>query len=231
MALSPAKDLTGQRFGLLTVVERAPRQKARRASWMCRCDCGQTAVKMGKYLLNGDTRSCGCEQKAMRASGNGNRKYGDMARTHRREYTIWRAMKSRCYVESSSNFAHYGGRGITVCDRWRDDFAAFIADMGPCPEGFTLDRVDPAKSYDPSNCRWASWLTQHNNTRRNRMVLIGDRRVTLAEYMREAAPDLDYHDVWRRMRDHSESAPEAAKAIRQHRLARQSRSESQARAS
>jgi hypothetical protein len=164
--LTKAKDLTGQRFGKLTVVCRSdPPNPTRRAHWLCRCDCGADAVKNGKYLLCGDTTSCGCDQRAMRARGNP--KYGaTIARLdHRREYTIWRSMKSRCLTPSSSNYRFYGAKGVAVCDRWRDDFCAFLADMGPCPEGYTLDRIDPFGHYTPDNCRWATWAEQHKNLR------------------------------------------------------------------
>ncbi len=163
MGLSAAINLTGRRFGQLTVVERAP-NAGRRAMWRCLCDCGTVAVKKGKYLLNGDTNSCGCAQRQRRESGNP--KYGDTAKG-RREYTIWRSMKSRCYTPTSSNFKFYGARGVTVCDRWRDDYAEFLADMGPCPADYTLDRIDPRGNYEPSNCRWASWDVQHGNLRRH----------------------------------------------------------------
>jgi hypothetical protein len=216
MPPTTVKTLTGQRFGKLVVIERAPRPDSKRAYWVCQCDCGRTAVKMGKYLLCGDTSSCGCEQRAMRARGN-NHRYADLPKTHRREYTIWRSMKSRCYVTSSSNFKFYGAKGITVCERWRTDFALFLEDMGPCPPEFTLDRIDPAKPYEPANCRWASWLTQHNNTSRNRMVTVGTRTMSLAQYVREAAPDLVYNTIWKRMRAESLAAPEAVRAIRTHR--------------
>jgi hypothetical protein len=168
MPLTKAKDLKGQRFGKLTVLARDYGVEDSRAHWLCLCDCGSTATKKGKYLLNGDTRSCGCDQREMRA--NGNPKYGGNAAS-RREYTIWRSMKSRCLTPSSSNYRFYGGRGVTVCDRWRDDFNAFLADMGLCPEGYTLDRIDPFGHYEPDNCRWASWETQHKNLRSHHAAL------------------------------------------------------------
>jgi hypothetical protein len=165
MPITNVKDLTGMRFGQLLVIQRSPRPNNPRAFWECRCDCGRIAVKMGKYLLNGDTTSCGCAQVAHRARGNP--KHGAIiARLdHRREYTIWRSMKSRCYTKSSSNYRFYGARGVTVCERWLDSFLNFLADMGPCPEGLTLDRIDPFGNYEHNNCRWASWADQHRNLR------------------------------------------------------------------
>src|SRR4029077_3212463 len=114
-------DLTGVRFGQLVVLTQALTRK-NRACWLCVCDCGVHTVKKAKYLLNGDTSSCGCEQRASRARGNPLQ--GNARNLHKREYTIWRSMKSRCYVTSSSNYRFYGARGVTVCDRWRSDFRA-----------------------------------------------------------------------------------------------------------
>lgn len=159
------RDLTGQRFGKLTVVQREPRPNTSRAFWLCHCDCGKHAVKMGKYLTCGDTKSCGCDQAEMRARGNA--KYGDTIahHDHMREYSIWRSMKSRCYTKSTSNYRFYGGKGVTVCPEWLDSFLNFYRDMGECPEGFTLDRINPFGNYEPANCRWLSWAEQHRNLR------------------------------------------------------------------
>ncbi len=81
-----------------------------------------------------------------------------------REYRVWLGMRRRCYDEKSTPYPYYGARGIAVCDRWRDDFAAFFADMGTCPEGMTLDRIDNAKGYEPDNCRWATRTQQNQNS-------------------------------------------------------------------
>lgn len=161
MPMTTAKDLTGERFGKLRVLHREPKENPR-AFWRCLCDCGTETVKMGKYLLCGDTNSCGCEQRASRARGNPRQGGGTASM---REYGIWRSMKSRCYVKSSSNYRYYGAKGVTVCDRWLKDFRVFLADMGPCPENYTIDRIDPCGNYEPANCRWLSWPDQHRNLR------------------------------------------------------------------
>lgn len=190
-----ALDLTGKRIGKLSVEGREPRD-SRRTFWRCRCDCGTVCVKMGKYLSNGDTRSCGCDQRHYRATGrviHG----GILKGVKSREYRIWRSMKSRCLTPSSSNFRFYGGIGVAVCDRWKDDFAAFAADMGPCPAGYTLDRIDSAGHYEPSNCRWASWSLQHNNTRRTVYVDTKDGKQPLSY----ATRDRGVHHEYQRIRD------------------------------
>ena len=84
-----------------------------------------------------------------------------------RTYYAWRSMRARCYNQKSDAWANYGGRGIAVCDRWRDDYDAFFADMGECPIGMTLDRIDPEAGYAPENCRWAGWDIQARNKRGN----------------------------------------------------------------
>ena len=94
-----------------------------------------------------------------------------MGYTNTREHNSWRAMKERCYRERSKSFANYGGRGISVGKKWRDDFTAFYADMGPCPRGYTLDRIDNEGDYTPINCRWAT-LSQQARNKRNWVRLL-----------------------------------------------------------
>lgn len=177
-------DLTGRRFGRLTVLCRwkdwpdfdpavktvftknAPHPRTIFLDWKCLCDCGRTAIVRGRYLRNGDTRSCGCLQRQYRATGRIT--HGGAVRGLSREYKAWRDMKERCYNPKKQNYKWYGGRGITVCERWRSSFAAFLADMGPCPPGLTLDRKDPNGHYEPDNCRWTTWAVQRGNTRRSK---------------------------------------------------------------
>jgi hypothetical protein len=163
-ALTTVKDLTGQTFGRLTVLRREPRPSTR-AFWLCHCECGRTTVKMGKYLLCGDTRSCGCAQVECRAGGNP--KHGGATGGHLTvEYISWRSAKERCYNPRQRVYRHYGGRGIRMCDRWLRDFGAFLADMGPRPARHSLDRwPDMNGDYEPGNCRWATQKQQVANRR------------------------------------------------------------------
>jgi hypothetical protein len=161
------KDLTGAVFGNLTVLERAG-IKGKFKMWRCACACGATAIVAGAYLTRGHTRSCGCMTRSMLAAA---------STTHGKvgtpEYRIWSDMKTRCFNPKRPCWADYGGRGITMCDRWRDDFSAFLEDMGPRPSAeHTVDRIDNDGPYCKENCRWTTMREQSRNRRSNHLVTI-----------------------------------------------------------
>lgn len=110
--------------------------------------------------------------------GNGRRKH---AASNTSEYHIWTTMKGRCYTPTSNRYHYYGGRGIKVCDRWRDSFENFLADMGPRPKKQSLDRIDNDGDYEPDNCRWATQSEQCRNSRRSRRVTINGESLTAGD--------------------------------------------------
>ncbi len=168
-------DLAGRRFGRLVVL-RMDGRNGRYIQWLCRCDCGAEVRTRTGNLTNGYSRSCGCygQQKRLEA----NRTHG---KTDSRAYSSWLNMRARCLRPQHPAWNDYGGRGISVCDRWAT-FAAFYADMGDPPDGHTLDRIDVNGNYEPSNCRWATDKTQANNTRANRRLEFDGQARTMKEW-------------------------------------------------
>lgn len=172
------KNREGEKHGLLTVLWRAPNKVessgAVRAMWQCRCECGNGTVVSGHALAKGHTKSCGCLMKVRPI------KHGK-ART--RIYRIWTAMRQRCENPNHENFHSYGGRGITVCDRWQE-FENFYIDMGDPKAGMTIERIDNLKGYSPDNCRWASRMEQANNRRTNTPLTFRGQTLTISEWSR-----------------------------------------------
>lgn len=169
-APSHVKDFTGRRFHRLTVVGFVGfREKLncgrikRMAVWRCLCDCGKTADLQGTLIQSGRTKSCGCyRSETSCANGKSTMRHG-MHRTP--EYNTWAGMIYRCTNPKSAIYKYYGGRGISVCGRWRDSFEAFYADMGPRPDGCSIDRINNDGNYEPGNCRWATQSEQTANQR------------------------------------------------------------------
>lgn len=155
----------GQVFGRLTVTEASePRRGS--AYWKCSCACGGTSVVRAWRLRTGETLSCGCLQRESVSTRN--YRHG---MTRSREHNAWSKMIQRCADPNYRFFNRYGGRGITVCERWRDSFEAFASDMGMAPSPqHSIDRIDNDGHYEPGNCRWATRLEQARNTSRNRIL-------------------------------------------------------------
>lgn len=180
------KDITNQVFGRLTALSRAPnRPPIKKAFWNCRCQCGAEIVVCGSELRYGNTQSCGCLQKerasqATRTHGHCGRGGKDQSKT----YGIWNTMLGRCINPNVEKFGDYGGRGITVCDRWRL-FENFLADMGEKPIGKSLDRIDNEGNYEPKNCRWATRLEQATNTRRTLRITHNGETLCWTEWRRK----------------------------------------------
>lgn len=180
-----AHDLTGRRFGRLVAlgpVERifiVPRGTA--IKWLCRCDCGKDVSVLAQGLRTGNTKSCGCynlDRIVQRSTKHGLTKLP--------EFWVWIAAKRRCHSPRDKSYHRYGGRGIHMCLRWRDDFGAFMQDMGPRPTPeHTLERLNNDLGYDPANCAWRLPIVQANNKRNNRFVEVFGRRQTISQWARE----------------------------------------------
>lgn len=175
-------DITGKRFSRLTVVRRSPKNAKHGPFWDCICDCGNTAVVSGGHLRNGHTNSCGCFSRDRSASIN--RAHGHTVNgATSAEYRCWQNMRKRCSDIANKCYHIYGARGIVVCERWRNSFENFLADMGPKPSpAHSIERLNSDGHYEPGNCVWATAKRQANNTSRNHWVTIGGSRKTLTEW-------------------------------------------------
>jgi len=184
------KDLTGEKFNRLTVLgldHLKEMKRGHRFLWLCGCDCGNTALVASDKLKSSHTKSCGCLKKEFLKNNPLRLTHGESAGGKlSTEYWRWFSMKARCYNPHNKSYPAYGGRGITVCNRWINDFAAFLADMGRCPPKYMLDRIDVNGNYEPGNCRWASFSESVMNKRpRGIQVPIGGKTQCILEWAKE----------------------------------------------
>jgi hypothetical protein len=191
MKSKPYINLVGRRFGRL-VVTSLQGKSGRYWYWNCQCDCGQTRAIPGAALRNENSKSCGCLrlETLNRPRTHGGKSGGIM----KRAYRAWRAAKNRCYYSGNAAYKHYGERGIIMCDRWKNDYAAFLEDMGePEDQTLELDRIDPNGNYEPGNCRWATRAEQLRNFSKNVFVFHNGNRMCLKDYC--ALMDVSYGAV------------------------------------
>ena len=170
-------DLTGRQFGRLFVLSVSGKDKANHTIWLCKCSCGTKTNVQSSHLLTNHTRSCGCLLQETKT------KHGLCGKNGNKLYSAWKAMIARCYNEKTESYHNYGGRGIAVCDRWIDNPANFINDMGlPSNKSLTLERIDVNGNYDPSNCKWASMKEQQRNKRNNTVIEFNGESLCFSEW-------------------------------------------------
>ena len=176
-------DMTGQKFGRLTVIGRTENyitpKGTKFSQWICKCECGNTCTAKVSDLKYGKTKSCGCL-------------HNELARQRRTKhslsgtklYMIWKAMKQRCSNSNNKDYPNYGGRGIKVCDEWQNSFESFYtwAKNNGYSEELSIDRIDVNGNYEPNNCRWVSAKVQSNNTRCNHRIEFGGKSHTMSEW-------------------------------------------------
>jgi hypothetical protein len=170
----PKRDLRGQSFGRLVA-----QRYLGGSRWECLCACGRVTSIESYSLTSHHTQSCGCTRHVHSISNSYNTIHG--LSTHP-IYQRWRSMLKRCYLRTDGNFPNYGGRGITVCERWRDSVTNFYADMGDPPPGMQLERRDNNQGYCPANCMWASPQQQARNRRSSHLLTYNGETHTIAAW-------------------------------------------------
>lgn len=176
-------DLINKRFGRLVVIKQAYDIGEKQTRWLCTCDCGKEKIVRGSSLRSCRTQSCGClnvEKTKQRFTKHGHNKKGKTTKT----YKSWECMIRRCTNPNYSYYSNYGGRGIKVCQRWRQ-FANFLEDMGEVSEGYQIDRIDNNGNYCKLNCRWATKRQQMRNTRKNHLITHNGKTQCIATWAEE----------------------------------------------
>ena len=156
-------DRRDHKYGRLTVLRRVPSNN-NHLRWLCRCSCGEEVSVQSSNLSSGNTKSCGCLQKELTAL-----RFTTHGQRQTKEYVIWADLRKRCRNKKWKDYKNYGGRGITVCDRW-ERFENFLEDMGLRPEGLSIDRINNDGNYEPDNCRWATSKQQNRNRRSSHLL-------------------------------------------------------------
>lgn len=187
-------DLTNKRFNKLLVIEKVDNQNYK-TMWKCICDCGNETFVTTSNLTCNRVKSCGClknEQLIKRSTTHNQR--------HTNLYEVWKTMKQRCFNPNNSSYKNYGGRGIIVCDEWKNNFTSFYewSILNGYKKGLTIDRIDNNSNYCPENCRWTDRTTQANNSRWNKHIIINGKDDTLANWLRHY--NLTYDKYYKRIK-------------------------------
>lgn len=181
-------DIVGRKFGLLTVVG-VGAMVGGKTGMLCRCDCGSETTATVGHLVGGRRLTCGC------SVGKSNLRHG---LRYSRAYGIWSDMIRRCENPSHVSYRYYGAKGVSVCERWRESFAAFVDDMGQPPDGLSIDRIDGNVGYEPGNCRWATPQEQTENRSIQRFYVKDGRVMTLPKWAVELG--LPYRTLLKQVR-------------------------------
>lgn len=188
--MSNLKDLTGQKFALLTVISRVENDAKGKAYWKCLCDCGKTTIVSGSNLRSGAVKSCGCLRYKEKETHH---------LSNTRLYRIWNAIIQRCNNQKHWAYKYYGAKGINVCAEWKNDFLAFYmwAMGNGYSEKLTIDRIDNEKDYSPQNCRWVDRKTQANNRTFCKMIEHDGKTQSLMQWCEEL--NLNYKRIHSRL--------------------------------
>jgi hypothetical protein len=181
---TPIIDMTGRIIGRLEVLSISTERKHGKVSWLCRCSCGNFHTATGKDLRSGSIQSCGC-LGTERRSESVTRRNTKHRMTGTPTYRSWSSMIGRCTNPKNPDYLDYGGKGITVCDRWLESFENFYSDMGDRPRGKTLDRIDGDQGYFPENCRWATASQQAQNRKSSRLITCNGQTLNLTEWVKQ----------------------------------------------
>lgn len=182
--MKPIRDISGERFGRLTVIRYSHKTPIKNGKyynfWVCKCDCGVEKTINVNSLKNGDTKSCGClNMEVVKLLGITH----GLLKEYKRENSSWMAMKQRCNNKNTKQYADYGGRGIGYAKAW-ERFENFVRDMGHCPRGMTLERKNNEIGYSKSNCVWATKIDQQNNRRNNVWITWKGETKTITQWAR-----------------------------------------------
>lgn len=194
------KDIAGERFGKLVVLSYAGRDKYRAATWNCVCDCGNHATVPGRSLRIGKTKSCGCRRFEWgRVLRNLPIKHGQTLNGRvSKIYRTWSNIIQRCNNPKATGYEHYGGRGITVCERWLN-FEDFEADVGNPPgPSYEIDRIDNNGNYSPENCHWATKAQQSRNRRNSVFIEFEGKKMILNDWAVETG--INKHTLFKRFK-------------------------------
>lgn len=192
--MAPKRDLTGKKFGRLTVIKEIPERMNHSVLWLCRCECGNFVKVKSNNLNAGNSQSCGCARIEHSIKAHQTHKLSNT-----KLFDVWCSMRFRCNNPNDGSYHNYGARGIRVCEEWTNDFSSFYnwAVSNGYKEGLTIDRINNEGNYEPSNCRWVSRKVQCNNTRQNRLITIDNKTKTLAQWCEELG--LKYQTIEQRL--------------------------------